>query len=466
MAVVWKGAGRPVRGRTHEPPGPAGLPLLGNLLDLRRDPLAFFTACADRYGDVVSLHFGPKPALLLNDPAEIEPVLVGRHRAYPKPDFFWRQVTAVFGNGLLISQGSFWQRQRRLAAPAFAGPKLASYADTMVRLTEQMLDGWRTGEERDLHTDMMALTLKIAAETLFGAASAEDMTCMDAALADLRGEIASRFVRPFLIPDAVPLPGHLRYKRALRCVEGVVERIIREKRFFQDGDDLLTALMNARDETGEPMSDRQLRDEVVTFLLAGHETTALALTWTMYLLGRHPEADAAVAAEASAVLGDSTATDDDVARLRLAERTVMEGMRLYPPAWVIGREAGADCEIKGYRVRAGTPLYVSPWVLHRDPRFYDEPEAFRPARWKDDPVRRLPRFAYLPFGGGPRICIAHRFAMMEAVLILASIVRRFRLEPCSKQPIAPLASITLSPLGSVRNRVEARHNPLIRGGSL
>ncbi|MGT2477866.1 cytochrome P450 [Methylobacterium oryzae CBMB20] len=445
----------PHKSSSPRPPGPKGWPLLGNIPAIRRDPLAFFTDCAHRYGDVVAVSFGPKTALLLSDPADIERVLLSEHAAFPKGSLFWRQVSAVFGNGLLTSSGSFWQRQRRLAAPAFAGQKLASYAEAMVRLTERMLDSWRPGATRNIHADMMALTLRIAAETLFGAQVEADVSRMDAALHDIGEETAARFSRPILIPDAIPLPGHLRYRRGLRVIEQVVTRIIAERR--QDpGSDLLSAMMNARDETGAAMSDEQLRDEAITLLLAGHDTTALALTWTLYLLGRHPEADSALASEAQAVLGSRAAGIDDVARLQRTEWTVKEGMRLFPPAWIIGREAGADCLIKGFHVRAGTQLYMSPWVLNRHPRYYEAPEQFRPERWRDGLERRLPRFAYLPFGGGPRICIAHRFAMIEAVLILATIARRFRLVTDQTSPADPFPSITLSPRGGIDAQVEAR----------
>jgi cytochrome P450 len=214
--------------------------------------------------------------------------------------------------------------------------------------------------------------------------------------------------------------------------------------------------MEAQDETGAPMSDLQLRDEAVTFLLAGHETTALALTWALHLLGQNPEASAALAAEARAVLGERPATFADLQRLTFAEQVVNESLRLYPPAWLIGREAGRDCEIGGQSVRAGTPLYTCPWVLHRDPRFWAEPLAFRPERWAGGADSQLPRFAYMPFGGGPRICIAQRFAVIEAVLILASVARRCRLVPLQEGAVAPFPSITLRPAGPVRFRVESR----------
>lgn len=439
------------------PPGPQGLPLIGSLIPFAHDPLGFLTDCARRYGDVAAFRAGPQTMLILTHPDEIERVLVKEHGAFPKDRRFWRQVTAVFGNGLLTSQGDLWQRQRHLAASAFAGPKLAAYAQIMADATERTLDAWRTGEVRDLHVEMMALTLKIAARALFGTEADEDVAVMEAALDDVLGEIATRITRPFPIPDAVPLPGHLRYRRGLRRIEAIVARMIAERRRSSGGAlNLLSALMNARHEDGSAMSDRQLRDEVITFLLAGHETTALVLSWTIHLLGQHPDIDANLAAEACEVLGGRSAGISDMPRLRLAERVVTESMRIYPPAWAFGREARQDCVIGGYRVRAGTPIYILPWIMHRDPRFFDEPEAFRPERWAGDLARRLPRFAYMPFGGGPRICIGNRFAMIESVLILASLVRRFRFVIPADRKVIPFPSMTLRLRGGLRARIAER----------
>jgi cytochrome P450 len=406
---------------------------------------------------VVAFRIGLQTRLLLTQPDEIERVLVKEHHAFPKDRRFWEQVTAVFGNGLLTSQGALWQRQRRLTATAFTRQKLSGYANIMVSATEQTLDGWRSGEVRDLHVEMMALTLRIAARALFGSEVEDDVATMDAALDDVLGEIAARIVRPFLIPDAVPLPGHLRYRRGLRQIERIVARIIAERRRWPgSADNLLSSLMNARDEDGSAMSDQQLRDEVINFLLAGHETTALALSWSIYLLGQHPDINAKLSVEARDVLSGYSATIDDLPHLRFSEQVVTESMRLYPPAWAIGREARQNCSIGGYSVRAGTPIYISPWILHRDPRFFEEPEVFRPQRWAGDLAQRLPRFAYMPFGGGPRICIGNRFAMNEAVLILSTLVRRFGFVSQSDRSAVPFPSITLRPKGGVWVKLEER----------
>jgi cytochrome P450 len=320
-----------------------------------------------------------------------------------------------------------------------------------------MLAEWRAGDLRDAHTDMMALTLRVAAKTLFNAEVDKDVAEIGEAFNTIVEEIVSRSRRPIRIPDVIPIPGNIRYLRGLRRIDRLVNAIIKERqRTGGDHGDLLSMLMMARDDDGQPMSDRQLRDEVITLLIAGHETTALALSWTWYLLSQHPEVDAKLAAELREVLGGRAPAVSDLPRLKYTEQVITESMRLYPPAWGIGREAIADCEIGGYAIPAGTTVIISAWISHRNPKYFPEPLVFRPERWEGDFAAKLPRFAYIPFGGGPRICIGNRFAMMEAVLILATVAQRFRLEWQSDHPVEPLPSITLRPKGGVWVKVVPR----------
>jgi len=453
-------APRSVGGRypRRRPPGPRGLPLIGNLLALGNDPLGFFAETARRYGDLVSLDLAGWQTLVVSDLPAIEKILVEDHRNYVKHRFFWRHVTAVFGRGLLTSEGEPWQRQRRLAAPAFAGRQLLAYDTAMVALTRQMLDGWKDGEVIDIHPEMMGLTLRIAAKTLFDSEVERDIRDMDHAMNDLIVEVASRYKRLIFVPDAIPLPGHLRYRRAIRTVERVVSSMIAERRanVLENRNDFLSRLMAARDEAGRPMSDALLRDEAITLLLAGHETTALALSWTWFLLGQHPDAESRMAAEIAEVLGDRRATADDLPTLKFTESVVMEAMRLYPPAWAIGRESTQPFELGGYSFPTGTTIFIIPWVLHRDPRYFEEPETFRPERWMGNLARELPRFAYMPFGGGPRICIGQRFAMIEAVLVLTTMAQRFSMEWQPDRKVTPFPSITLRPLGGVWLKIKER----------
>jgi cytochrome P450 len=436
---------------TRRPPGPKGLPLLGNLLEFRRDVLRYYVDWARDYGDIVSLNLAGWPVVLLNNSDYAEYVLVKNHRNFIKFPLFFRKVQAIFGQGLLTSEGEFWLRQRRLAAPAFHAQRVASYGDTMVHHTERMLEGWRSGERRDVHADMMEVTLRIAAKTLFNAEVDEDVADLGRTFNTVADEITRRVRNPFVIPDAIPTPGNIRYLRGVRRIDRLVDSIIAERQADADVDrgDLLSMLMLARDDDGKPMTAKQLRDEVITLLLAGHETTALALSWTWYLIAQHPEADAKLAAELRDVLGGRAPAAGDLPRLRYTEQVVMEAMRIYPPAWGFGREALADFEIGGYTISAGTTVVISPWVSHRNPRYFADPAAFRPERWDNDFAATLPRFAYIPFGGGPRICVGNRFAMMEAVLILATVAQRFQMALASDQPVVPQPSITLRPQGGV-----------------
>ncbi len=438
------------------PTGPPGRLLVGNLPEFAEDVLGFFTRTARTYGDFVPLRLGPWRAVLLSHPALLEQVLVGENRAYIKHAWFWRHVRGIFGEGLLTSEGDFWLRQRRLAQPAFHRDRIAGYGRVMVDFTEQMLADWRPGETRDVHPAMMHLTMRIVTKVLFDAELREDVEQIDRAFDAALDEVAVRFRRPFRIPDWVPTPGNRRFRNAVAVLDRHVYDIIREHAAESEhGSDLLALLMQARDEDGRAMSEKQLRDESITLFLAGHETTALTLSWTWHLLGTHPHVETKLHEELDSVLGGRAPSIEDLPALRYAEWIIMEAMRLFPPAHTIGRQAIRDVEIGGHAVPKDTTIFMSPWVLHRDPRFWDEPDAFRPDRWANDLERRLPRFAYVPFGGGPRICIGNRFALTESVLILATIARAWRMRPTGPPP-SPYPTITLRPEGGVTMRLERR----------
>jgi cytochrome P450 len=359
--------------------------------------------------------------------------------------------------GLLTSDGSLWQRQRKLMSPAFSGQRLMSYPPAMVSATDRTLEDWADGTVRNVHVDMMATAVRIASKTLFNSDMEAEVEAMGKAVDRITDEIGSRFTRPMLIPDWVPLPGHVSYKQGIAHVEDIVARIVRDRRAGDpDRGDLLSTLIMARDESGQPMSERQIRDEAVTLLLAGHETTALGLTWTLLLLARHPDIQERVAAEIAAQAGDRELTNEDLAQMPLLEAILYESMRVYPPVWVIGREAIEDVTIGDHRVPKGTQIMISPWVIHRSPRNFEEPTVFNPDRWLGDLRKRLPRFAYLPFGGGPRVCIGNRFAMMELGFVVGTIMQRFRLTPRDDRPVVPIPTISLRPKGGVWLKVERR----------
>ena len=437
------------------PAGPSQGLKRWSLGPLNNNPLEYFTKVAREYGDVAGLRVLNFKTVFINHPSLIEEVLVTNARKYSKGRVL-RANRHVFGEGLLTSEGDFWLRQRRLAQPAFHRARVASYAATMVDYTERMVQGWRGGEERDAHQEMMRLTLEIVAKTLFDADVDRDAQEVGKSL-ELLLEIGANFRRTIFVPHWLPTPTNLRVRREVKQIEKILYRIIAERRSSgRDAGDLLSMLLSAQDEDGSRMTDRQLRDEAITLFLAGHETTASTLSWTWWLLARHPAVEAKLHAELDAVLGDRAPTLDDLPKLRYTGHLITESLRLYPAAWGMARLVVEDHEIAGYAVTKGMGVAMAQWVVHRDPRWYDAPEEFRPERWEDDLLKRLPRFAYFPFGGGPRQCIGNAFALMEAALILATIARKFRLLLVANHPVVPLASITLRPRHGVRVTLESR----------
>ncbi len=439
------------------PVGPKGHWLAGNLPDFRKSRLAFLGDCAREFGDMVKIRLAHRRVYLANHPALIEEVLVSQSKHFIK-HFALRLNPIVLGKGLLTSEGDFWLRQRRLIQPMFLKNRIVGHAGAMVAATQRMLDEWRPGERRDIHAEMMRVTLAIAAKTLFNAEVGGDAQAIADAMEVMQQNFVQRFNSLLPLPMWIPTPANLRAKHAVRQLDDVVFRIIRQRRQENvDHGDLLSLLLRARDEDdGSTMTDQQLRDEAMTIFLAGHETTALVLSWGWYLLAQHPEVERKLCAELDAVLGGRLPTADDWPKLKLTEWIALETMRLYSPAYVVGREAIVDCDIGGYHVPRGTTILMSPWVVHRDPRFWDEPEKFNPERWGDEKIKTLPKFAYFPFGGGPRSCIGNTFAMMELVLILATIAQKFcfRLQPGTT--VTPMASFTLRPAEGVPGVIETR----------
>ncbi len=441
------------------PAGPRGGRVLGNMREFNADPLRFIERCAREFGDAVPTRFLYVPALFIFHPDHVEYVLASGHKKFIKSaNFrspFFRRIA---GNGLVASEGDFWRRQRRLAQPAFHRDRVGAYAATMVAFAEEMLAGWREGQALDAHEEMMLLTQRVVARTLFTADVAGEAGEMAGALSRIVRPFASQTTLKWILDNRLPTPAHLRFDRDVRLIDRFVYRLIGERRASGEGTgDLLSMLLGARDEDGGGMTDRQLRDELMTIFLAGHETTAIALTWAWLLLARNPEAEARLHAELGEVLaGGRAPTLADLPRLRYAEWVVKESLRLYPPAWGVGRECVRECEVGGLRVPAGVQVLGFPWVIQRDPRWFRDPLAFRPERWGGEEAARLPRYAYFPFGGGPRVCIGNYFATMEAVLILSAVARRFRLRLVGEEPVEPMPALTLRPKGGVPVRLEAR----------
>jgi cytochrome P450 len=431
-------------------PGPPGHWLSGNLPEFRVGRLEYLCQCARRYGDVVALRFAHRRILLVSHPDLIEEVLVTHNHKFIK-HFALRINPLLLGNGLLTSEGEFWLRQRRLVQPAFVRSRIAAYAPAMVSATLRLLASWQAGQVRDIHADMMRLTLDIAAETLFHADATSQARDIAQAMQVLQECFTVRFAGLVPIPLWLPTPGNLRLRRAVRRLDGIIFGFIRQRRQNpHDCGDLLSLLLEARDaDDGTRMTDRQVRDEAMTLFLAGHETTALTLSWTWCLLARHAEAAARLRAEVGEALAGRAPAFEDVARLRFTEAVLLEAMRLYPPAYTIGREALVACRVGGYLVPKGTTVLMSQWVVHRDPRFFEDPDAFRPERWLGEAIKKAPKFAYFPFGGGPRLCIGNTFALMEMSLVLATLTQRFHFTLQPGVDIQPVAAFTLHPAPGV-----------------
>jgi cytochrome P450 len=440
------------------PPGPKGHPIRGNFPEYVADQLGYLEALARDYGDVVRLRFFHIPVYVFNNPQDVEDVLVTKNRSFTKPlDFRLPLFRGIFGNGLLTSDGDFWRRERRLAQPAFHRDRIAEYGKVMVAYTNHVLDSWQDGETRDIHPEMMVLTLRIALKTLFNVEAEDDVAMLSALSNDLIEMFSLQESVLWPVHNYLPTPSSRRFRGLTEQLSQYIYGIISQRRQNSaDTGDLLSMLLQAQDDDGSRMTDTQLRDEVMTMFLAGHETTALSLSWTLYLLSQHPEVEAKLAAELDSVLGPREPEVQDLPNLRYTDAVVKESLRLYPPAWAFGRQATEDCEIGNYPVAKGRQVFFFPWVIHRDARYFDSPSEFRPERWADEKMKRIPKYAYLPFGGGPRVCIGNAFAMMEGALVLAAIARRYRVHLAPDQHIVPWPVFTLRPRHGIKMVLEKR----------
>lgn len=440
-------------GKNLLPPGPRGHFLSGHLPEMRRDLLGFYLRCARDHGDCTLMRFGLKHVYFINHPDLIEQVLHSRN--FTK-HYALRMNRLLLGNGLLTSEGDFWLRQRRLIQPVFQRERILSYAPDMTACAERQIETWHDGDVLDLHLEMRKLTLSIATKALFGIDAAEQSEAVGCALHDAMGTFSERLFRIIRVPESVPTPGNLRIRKAIRRLDDILYGLINRRRGEKEQKDLLSILLHARDESdGSAMTDRQLRDEAMTLFLAGHETTALVLSWGGYVLAQHPNVMDKLQAELRRVLGERAPTAADLPNLPYAECVIHEIMRLYPPAHALGRQAIETCSVGGYAVPAGGTILMSQWVMHRDPRYFDDPERFSPERWADGLAKRLPRYAYFPFGGGPRVCIGNTFALMELPLVLATIAQRFRFSLPPGPPVLPKPLLTLQPNGPILVKLHA-----------
>jgi cytochrome P450 len=431
-----------------------------NLFRFRRDALTFFEEAA-RHGDMVRYGMGPRTVIFVNHPELVKDVLITNNRKFVKGIVLQRSKR-VLGEGLLTSEGEFHLRQRRLAQPAFHRQRIASYGKTMVDYAARHRARWKDSATIDMHAEMMRLTLAIVGKTLFDKDVEADAPEIGEALQTFMDAFGLIFLPYSQQLEQLPVPPFNRTRKARERLDGIVYRMIRERRKSgRDHGDLLSMLLHAQDSEGDggSMTDQQLRDESITIILAGHETTANALTFAWMLLAQNPDAEAKLHAEMAA-LGDRLPAIDDLPRLKYTEMVFAEAMRLYPPAWIVGRMANEphtfSVNANHENVAAGDMVISCQWTMHRDPKYFPEPLQFDPERWTPEAKARRPKFAYFPFGGGPRQCIGEGFAWMEGVLLLATIAQkwRFRLVPGFKLKLQP--AITLRPKHGLMMTAHAR----------
>lgn len=440
------------------PPGPKALIPMTSLLAFRKDPIPFLTRATAQFGDRVYLKAGKRRIYILNTPECAQDVLVTQQNSFRK-GLALQRIKNVLGEGLLTSEGELHLRQRRMIQPMFHRQRIAGYAETMIAMTERVMGGWQDGLTLDIHEQMMRLTLLIVAKTLFD-------VDVEANAGEI-GQVVTTLVTSFfstLGPLAelrlrLPLPASKRLLAARTRLESTIQTMIAERRTGSDRGDLLSMLIAAQDDEdhNRHMDDKQVRDEVLTLFLAGHETTANALAWTFYLLSQNPEAAQKLRAELDAILAGRTPAYADLENLPYTRMVLTESMRLYPPAWIVTREALEEVTIGGYVIPKGATILISQWVVHHDERYYPQPLRFDPERWSPtNQIAARPKMSYFPFGAGARLCIGEPFAWMEGILLLATIAQNWEmtLEPGFR--VEPLAQITLRPKHGMRMKLTKR----------
>jgi cytochrome P450 len=441
-----------------QPVGIPGFPLLGNMPEFARNPIKFITRLQQEYGDVAAFSLMGSKSVLISNPEDIERVLQETGKRYSNGKPSGGALETVIGNGLVTSEGDFWKRQRKLVAPAFHHQSIKQYADQIVAYGQDMAKTWQNGTVRDIHQDMMTLTQRIIMKVLFDVdvldnaseASKAFDAMMHAMGAEMKGPEA-------ILPQFIPTPSRIHMREGVAYINDLLMEIVEQRRAEGTAKrDLLTMLMDARDDDGQPMSTEQLLDEIRTLYLAGHETTATTLSWAWLLLSRNPDVYGKLEAEIEQALHGRAPTADDVQQLPYCGAVVKEALRCYPVAWITRRVALEDVEIGGYEIAKGTAVYLSPWLLHHDARWFAEPDAFMPERWLKDKADLPPREAYIPFGGGPRICIGNGFAMMEMVLLLATLLQHAHISVPAEHNVELEIAGTLRPKGSLQATVTDR----------
>lgn len=443
---------------TH-PPGFKSHQLLFQLNRIRRDTLGFLLDCAQKFGDLTYFEAGKQRAFLVNSADGVRHILQDNHRVYNKDTIQYNSLAQITGRGLLTSDGELWFRQRRLEQPAFSRARLNALDGVVVPAVERMLERWAkhaaSGEPVDVDGEMMRTTLEIVGKALFSIDLSTQAHELTQAVLTTLDHIVYQAQNPIRLPEIFLTPRTMRFRAALSMLDMAVYEMIAERREHADpGEDMLGMLLKARDEeSGQRMSDQQVRDEVITLLIAGHETVASALTWSWYLLAQHPHVWENMRAEIRRVLGGRLPTTSDLPNLLYTGQVFSEALRLYPPAWLITRKAVEADVIDGYAIPAGSLMIISPYVIHRHAAYWNEPLKFAPERFRPEAEKSRPRYAYIPFGGGPRLCIGAQFAQIEAVLLMAMVTQRYRLELPEGSRVKVDALVTLRPHGGLAMRV-------------
>ncbi|MGE7780490.1 cytochrome P450 [Peribacillus sp. NPDC097264] len=443
------------------PTGPKGRLITGHTKEFQSDTIGFLTRLAREYGDVAKLRLGPfQNVYLISDPDLIKQILVTKQKSFLKSRDF-NSLKPLIGEGLITSEKDFHLHQRRLIQPSFKKTHISNYGQDMIDLTREYISTWKNGEERMMTEDMMSLALSIVSKTMFSTELKDGYNLIGEPIDDALKVAIKRMRTLFHLPLWIPTKSNREYKEVLDRLDSVIYRIIERRRDEAESrDDMLGILMDARDDVGGlGMSDQQVRDEVMTIFLAGHDTTATALSWTLYLLSQHPEVEAKLFHEIDTVIGNRPPTPDDFMKLSYTQNIIWESLRIYPPLYVLSRNAAEDVSLGNYHFKKGDMFLLSSYVMHHKPEYFDQPESFIPERFENNYLKTIPPFAYFPFGGGPRVCIGNHFAVMEAVLVLACITQQYRIKLApDHHEVKPLPLLTLRPKSGLRMIVEERNN--------
>ncbi|MEA5503554.1 cytochrome P450 [Halotia wernerae UHCC 0503] len=443
---------------THQPPEPTSNSFWGYQAEYFRDPFSFLSKCSDKYGDIVLLNLGKYKFYFISSPNYIEQILVTNSTQFAKPDLD-QFMNKLLGNGLVTSEGDFWHRQRKLMQPTFHNQHLANYQEIILSSTNCSIETWKFGQTREICQEMKNLVLKSMMKIMFDSGIARDSKEVKKIIRVGTDFFTQAFDRRlYSFPRWIMTPARLRLRKTFKSFDNLIYGIIRRRRTTTESkSDMLSMLQSVQDVDGNAMTDQQVRDEIMTLMVAASETVSMALSWTWYLLSQNPKVEAKLIAELQAVLGDKKPSIADFPQLRYTEMVVMEVLRLYPPDWFLSRKViMQDCEIGGYAIPVGSTVCYSQWVAHRDKRFFEKPEVFNPERWNSDLAKTLPKFAYFPFGGGSRSCFGKPLAMMLMILIITNIAQKFHLKLVPNHQVIPYPGVTLKPKYGVKMLVNKR----------